>query len=206
MARSSDLPFPLSILRDSSFQAREIRRVIALSMLYLGVTTALVGLFYSRMLDTLLDGAAPLLFVSEDMQLAADAVPALGDVLGRWLLAMLAVNVLVTVALGAFITRRLGQPIMAIKRALREIGRGNLEVRLRASDSRDFGEIASELTAAMQVVREQIALAKSGIEQVEIPQDGDDRSREQALAECRTALDWFQVDGASDATGSGRAA
>ena len=196
MARSSDLPFPLSILSDRSFQAAEIRRVVAVSMLYLGITTVLVGLFYSRMLDALLDGVAPLLFVSEDAQLAADAVPALGDVLGRWLLAMLAVNVVVTVALGAFITRRLGRPILAIKRTLREIGAGNLDVRLRASDSREFGEIAGELTAAMRTVREQVAAAKTGIEQVTVAtDDADEASRERALAECRTALDWFQVDG-----------
>ena len=83
MTRSSDLPFPLSIVRDSSFQAKEIRRVIATSLFYLGATTLMVGLFYGQVLDSLLDGVAPLLFVSEDMQLAADAVPALGDVLGR---------------------------------------------------------------------------------------------------------------------------
>ena len=196
MARSSDLPFPLSILSDRSFQAAEIRRVVAVSMLYLGITTVLVGLFYSRMLDALLDGVAPLLFVSEDAQLAADAVPALGDVLGRWLLAMLAVNVVVTMALGMFITRRLGQPILAIKRTLREIGAGNLDVRLRASDSREFGEIAGELTAAMRTVREQVAAAKTGIEQVTVAtDDADEASRERALVECRTALDWFQVDG-----------
>jgi len=212
MARSSDLPFPLSILRDRSFQAREIRRVIGLSTLYLGITTVLVGLFYGALLDSLLDGVAPLLFVSEDAVLAAEAVPALGHVLGRWLLAMLAINVVVTIALGVFITRRLGQPLLAIKRSLREIGAGNLDVRLRASDSRDFGEIAAELTQAMRSVREQVAAAKSGIEQVTAsPAESspeatgssataapDAESRERALAACRSALDWFKVDGDAD--------
>ena len=156
----------------------------------------LVGVFYARLLESLLEGVAPLLFVSEDARLAADAVPALGEVLGRWLLAMIAVNVVVTLGLGMFITRRLGAPILAIKRTLREIGAGNLDVRLRASDSADFGEIADELSAAMQAVRAQVAAAKSGIEQVSAAPAADDpAARERALGECRTALDWFQVDG-----------
>lgn len=203
MTRSTDLPFPLSIVRDSSFQAKEIRRVIATSLFYLGATTLMVGLFYHQVLDSLLDGVAPLLFVSEDMQLAAEAVPALGEVLGRWVLAMLAVNVVVTVGLGIFITRRLGRPIMAIKRALREIGAGNLDVQLRSSDSQDLGEIADELTAAMGVVRERVAAAKSGIEQasaVDGRRDVDDERRERALAETRTALDWFRVEEPIDLT------
>lgn len=212
MARSSDLPFPLSLLRDRSFQAHEIRRVIGLSMFYLGITTALVGLFYKRLLDSLLDGIAPLLFVSEDAQLAADAVPALGDVLGKWLLAMLAVNVLVTIGLGIFITRRLGRPILAIKRTLREIGNGNLDVRLRASDSREFGEIANELTMAMHAIRGQIAVAKAGIERVQptkeapAPSDVDAIEQERALADCRAALDFFQVDSPAPTEANGGAA
>ena len=200
MARSSDSNFLLSLFRDKTFQAHEIRRVIGISVIYLVVTTALVGLFYHQMLGRLLEGMAPLLFVSEDMALANEAVPALGSVLGKWLLAMLAVNVVVTVSLGVFVTRRLGQPILAIKRSLREIGNGNLDVRLRASDSRDFGEIAVELENAMQTVRAHIADAKSGIETVtgaegENPSDIDLR---QAIENCRTALDYFQVDGSTD--------
>jgi len=195
MARSSDLPFPFSIIADRSFQAREIRRVIALATLYLGITTVLVGVFYSRLLDSLLEGVAPLLFVSEDAQLTANAIPALGEVLGRWLLAMLAINVVVTLALGVFVTRRLGQPILALKRALREVGAGNLDVRLRASDKDEFGEIVSELAVALHSVREQVAAAKSGIELADSAETTEDpESRERALADCRTALDWFQVD------------
>ena len=196
MARSSDSPFPLSLLRDRTFQAREIRRVAKLSALYLVVTTILVGLFYHQMLGRLIDGMAPLLFVSEDAALATEAVPGLGEVLGRWLVAMMIVNVVVTAALGVWITRRLGQPLMAIKRALREVAGGNLAVRLRASDDEDFGELAAELAEAMARVREHVADAK-GI--VEAP----GRDEGEALAEARAALEWFRtepaVDGANDA-------
>ena len=210
MARSSDLPFPLSIIKDSSFQAREIRRVIATSLFYLGATTLMVGLFYARVLDSLLEGVAPLLFVSEDMQLAADAVPALGEVLGRWMLAMLAVNVFVTVGLGIYVTRRLGRPILAMKRALREVGNGNLDVQLRESDSEDLGEIADELVAAMTVVRGRVEAAKSGIELLapvaadaaaDAPEDSEARQA-RGLAECRAALDWFRVEESVDLTGA----
>lgn len=189
MARSSDSVFPLSLLRDRTFQAREIRRVIKLSLIYLAVTTILVGLFYHQMLGRLLEGMAPLLFVSEDMALANEAIPSLGSVLGKWMLAMLAVNVAITVALGIYITRKLGQPLLAIKRTLREIAGGNLDVRLRASDDREFGELAAELSLAMHRVREHVAQAKDGL---------DNESAEAAVADCRAALDWFQVNSAAN--------
>ncbi|ASJ74421.1 HAMP domain-containing protein [Granulosicoccus antarcticus] len=196
MARSSDSNFFLAIVRDKTFQAREIRRVIMLTFIYLAITTALVGVFYHQMLGRLLDGMAPLLFVSEDMALANEALPTLSDVLGNWLIAMLLVNAGITIMLGIFITRRLGHPILAIKRSLREIGDGNLDVRLRESDKNEFGEIAGELTDAMRSVREQIRAARAGINQVgELEANaGNAEDINQALSECRNALDYFQID------------
>ena len=199
MARSSDSNFLFSLLRDKTFQAREIRRVIMLSVLYLGITTVLVGVFYHHMLGRLVEGMAPLLFVSEDIAMANEAMPAMSDVLGNWMLAMLGVNVLITFALGVFITRKLGHPILAIKRALREIGNGNLDVRLRSSDNNEFGEIAAELTTAMHTVREQISVAKQSMAQVsELKEQATSATKQSdvdtALNHCSSALDFFQVD------------
>ncbi len=189
MDRSSDSIFPISLIRDRTFQAREIRRVIKLSLIYLAVTTVLVGVFYHQMLGRLIDGMAPLLFVSEDMALATEAVPSLSSVLGKWLVAMLVVNAVITVSLGIFITRKLGQPLLAIKRGLREVAAGNLNVRLRATDNNEFGELASDLSLALQRVREHVAAAKTGL---------DNESAEAAVAEVREALDWFQAEAAND--------
>lgn len=196
MARSSDSNFLLALLRDKTFQAREIRRVIMLTFVYLLVTTVLVGVFYHLMLGRLIEGMAPLLFVSEDMALANEALPSLSDVLTRWLLAMLAINMVITIGLAVFITRRLGHPILAIKRSLREIGDGKLDVRLRSSDQTEFSEIAGELTAAMRSVREQIQAAKSGIEKVgDVEVNATNaESISDALQQCRTALDYFQLE------------
>lgn len=200
MARSSDAPFPLSLLRDRTFQAREIRRVAKISALYLVITTVLVGVFYHQVLGRLIEGMAPLLFVSEDAALAADAVPTLGSVLGRWLVAMLAVNLAVTAVLGAYIARRLGRPLLAIRRTLREVAGGNLDVRLRASDDREFGELAEELTEAMARVREHVAEAKGVIDGA---RGADAAGEATALRDARAALGWFRTDadgaGANDA-------
>ena len=201
MARSSDAPFPLSLLRDRTFQAREIRRVVKLSALYLVVTTILVGLFYHAMLGRLIDGMAPLLFVSEDAALATEAVPGLGEVLGKWLVAMLVVNVVVTATLGVWITRRLGQPLMAIRRALREVAAGNLAVRLRAGDDRDFGELAAELSEAMERVREHVAEAQLTV--ADGRASGDEAG---ALARCGAALEWFRTDPGADGANDPEAA
>ncbi|MDB4223798.1 methyl-accepting chemotaxis protein [Granulosicoccus sp.] len=196
MARSSDSGFIGSIFRDKTFQAREIRRVLLLTCMYLGVTTVLVGVFYNQMLGQILEGAAPLLFVSEDMALVNEAVPTLSAVLGKWLIAMLVVNALITVSLATYITRKLGHPLLAIKRALRQIGDGRLDVRLRAADNNEFGDIAKELTLAVHSIREQIAAAKSGINQVgTVAETSKDATElDTAINDCRHALDFFQMD------------
>ena len=196
MARSSDSGFLGSIFRDKTFQAREIRRVLLLTCAYLGITTVLVGLFYHQMLGQILKGAAPLLFVSEDMALTNEAVPTLASVLGKWLIAMLVVNALVTVTLATYITRKLGHPLLAIKRALRQIGDGRLDVRIRAADNDRFGDIATELTTAVHSIREQIEAAKSGIDQVgTVAESGADSIElNTAINDCRHALDYFQMD------------
>jgi methyl-accepting chemotaxis protein len=82
---------------------------------------------------------------------------------------------------------------MAIKRSLREIGAGNLDVRLRASDSKDFGEIADELSIALSSIRRQIGAAKSELDLVDQP-DTKAEDIEQVLRNCRQALDYFQVN------------
>lgn len=201
MARSSDSFFLAAIFKDKTFQAREIRRVMKLSAIYLVITSVLLGVFYHQILNNLVAGQAPLLFASEDMQLIAESVPGVTALIGKWILAMLLVNVLLTATLGIYITRKLGHPLLAIKRTLREIGNGNLDVRLRASDDNEFGEIASELTTALASIREQIRAAKTEIEQV-----GDDKAEtaDNALRNCKMALDYFQVD--SDDSNKSKAA
>lgn len=207
MSRSSDSIFPLSILRDKTFQAREIRRVLFLATMYLVITTVLLGVFYYQIIGDLVEGVAPLFFVSEDMQLVNEAIPSMTAVIAKWVVSMMVINLLVTVCLGIYITRKLGHPLLAIKRTLREIGNGNLDVRLRASDNREFGEISSELTAAMRSIREQISAAKQEIEQAEehcqTPEDGDNNEQhvDQAVRNCKMALDYFQVD-SSESTNS----
>ena len=202
MARSSDSNFLYSLLRDKSFQAREIRRVIKLSLIYLALTTILVAVFYNHMIGRLLDGMAPLLFVSEDIALTNDSLPAMGTVLGQWMVAMLCINLVITTTLAVYITRKLGHPILAIKRALREIGNGNLDVRLRSTDNTEFSEIAAELTNAMDAVRQHINAAKQSIDSVpEIQKKQEEHNDERkandvdvALNNCRSALDFFQVE------------
>lgn len=201
MARSSDSIFPLALLRDKTFQAAEIRRVLVLSMFYLFATTLIVGLFYNQIIGDLVEGVAPLFFVSEDMNLVNESVPSLTAVVTKWMLAMLLVNVLITVSLSVYIARKLGQPILAIKRSLKEIGNGNLDVKLRATDKSDFGEISEELQTAMQSVREQIAAAKQEIAQADEQSKASDADKDdmnQAVQNCKMALDFFQVDSNPD--------
>ena len=193
--RSSDSNFVLALLRDKTFQAREIRRVIFLAGLYLIITTALVGIFYHMLLGKLIAGTAPLFFVSEDMQLFNEALPGLTSVIARWVIAMMVVNVIITAGIATYIVRKLGHPILAIKRALNDIGNGDLNVRLRASDNKEFGEISDSLNTAIARIRTHIAEAKhemSNLQELKNAPAANANDINQALDNCHEALNYFQ--------------
>ena len=197
MARSSDSNFLLALFRDKTFQAREIRRVILLASIYLVITTVLVGIFYHMILGKLIEGAAPLFFVSEDMELFNESLPGLTAVIGRWIVAMLIINVLVTVGIGTYIVRKLGHPILAIKRALREIGEGDLNVRLRESDNNEFGEIADELNNASSRIKKHIAEAKQEmtlLQELKNAPAANSADFDRALENCHQALNYFKSE------------
>ncbi|OED39142.1 hypothetical protein AB833_16520 [Chromatiales bacterium (ex Bugula neritina AB1)] len=200
MARSSDSFFLLALLKDKTFQAREIRRVIAFATLYLVITTALLGIFYNQMLGQLVSGTAPMLFVSEDMSMINEQIPSLSSVLGRWILIMLVVNVIVTSFISIYIVRKLGQPILAVKRALREIGEGKLNVRLRASDDQEFSEIFDAVESAVSSINEQVAAAKNEVQTARELQEQptpDQAAISSSLSNCQQALDYFTTEDAA---------
>jgi len=194
MARSSDSFFLLALLKDKTFQAREIRRVIAFATLYLVITTVMLAAMYSHMLGQLVSGNAPMLFVSEDMNMLNDQIPSMASVLGRWIVMMLVVNVIVTTLISMYIIRKLGTPLLAVKRALREIGEGNLNVRLRADDDKEFGDVADALQSAVISINEQIAEAKGQMHAVQRLQQQPAANADEvseSLKNCSNALDFF---------------
>lgn len=194
MARSSDSFFLLALFKDKTFQAREIRRVIAFATLYLVLTTIMLGLFYNQMLGQLVSGNSPMLFVSEDMNMLNEQIPSLSSVLGRWIVMMMVMNVVVTTMISMYIVRKLGQPLLAVKRALREIGEGNLSVRMRASDDTEFSELTEALAIAVASINKQVAAAKSEIDTLhDLKQQPAQSSAEidTSLTNCKIALDYF---------------
>ncbi len=195
MARSSDSFFLLALLKDKTFQAREIRRVIAFATMYLVLTTVLLGIFYNQMLGQLVSGTSPMLFVSEDMRMINEQIPSLSSVLGTWILVMMVVNVVVTSLISMYIIRKLGQPLLAVKRALRELGDGKLNVRLRADDNGEFEDVVKAVDNAVASINKQIAAAKTSIDQVAHLR-GDAANAEEldsSLTNCKVALDYFIV-------------
>ncbi len=194
MARSSDSFFLLALLKDKTFQAREIRRVIAFATLYLVITTIMLAAMYHHMLGQLVSGNSPMLFVSEDMNMLNEQIPSMASVLGRWIVMMLVINVVVTTMISMYIVRKLGTPLLAVKRALREIGEGNLNVRLRADDDKEFADVSEALQSAVVSINRQIAEAKGQMQTLQELQqqpaaNADDVS--ESLQNCREALDYF---------------
>lgn len=196
MARSSDATFPMSLIRDKAFQVRQIRRVLLLTLLFIIQSTLVLGVFYHTFLGNLVAGNAPLLFASEDMGALADAIPPMSSVLGKWLIVMLALNGVVTAAIAVYILRRLGNPILAIRRALNEIGDGNLEVRLRTGDNREFSELCEALNRALDQVHGKISEARALTKVMETLDDQpppDDVQVRQAMLQCRDVLSYFDA-------------
>jgi len=194
MARSSDAAFPMSLIRDKAFQVRQIRRVLLLTLFFIIQSTLVLGIFYHLFLGNLVAGNAPLLFASEDMGAMADAIPSLGTVLSQWMVIMLLINALVTTCIAVYILRRLGNPLLAIKRALNEIGDGNLAVRLRVNDSREFGELADALNRALEQVHGKISEARAltrVIESLDNQPLPDEKEVLTAMTECRDVLSYF---------------
>ena len=193
MARSSDRSFLIALFKDKTFQTREVRRVLGLSLLYLTISTVLLAIFYQQMLGQLVAGDSPLLFVSEDVSLINEQVPALSAVLGRWVLVMLAINVVVTSVIGVYIMRKLSQPMLAIKRALSEMGEGKLDTTLRSTDTEEFAEIAEAFNAARACIQEKIREAKDELDHL---QDQPEASREDlamSIKNCAVILDYFET-------------
>lgn len=194
MARSSDARFPMSLVRDKNFQMRQIRRVLLLTLFFIVQSTLLLGIFYYTFLGNLVSGNAPLLFASEDMGQLSESVPDLSSVLGSWLVTMLLLNGLVTGVIAVYILRRLGNPVLAIRRALNEIGDGNLNVRLRSEDSREFSELCEALNRALEQVQGKISEARAltrvldTLENQPVPEDAELRK---AMTECRDVLSYF---------------
>ncbi len=194
MARSSDSFFLLRLLKDKTFQAREVKRIIYLSALYLVVTTVLLAVFYQQMLGQLIAGNSPLLFVSEDINLINEQIPALSTVLGKWISFMLLINLVITSIIGVYILRKMGHPILAIKRALRDIGEGKLDTKLRESDNEEFSEITEAFNTALAKINEKIADAKGEIYHLKEQPQPSKENVESALNSCSVILDYFQTN------------
>ena len=201
MARSSDAAFPLSLIRDKAFQIRQIRRVLFLTLFFIVQSTLVLGVFYHTFLGNLVAGNAPLLFASEDMGGLGESIPAMSSVLSKWLLVMLLVNGVICTGIAVYILRKLGNPILAINRALNEIGDGNLEVRLRTNDKREFNELCVALNRALEQVHSKISEARSltrVLETLENQPAPDEEAVRNALVECRDVLSYFDKSTEAD--------
>lgn len=201
MARSSDAIFPLSLVRDKTFQMRQIRRVLWLTLFFVVQSTIILGVFYHYLLGELVAGTAPLLFASEDLQLLSESVPSTKEVMMRWVLIMLAINALITCAIGVYIMRKLGNPLLAIRRALNEMGDGNLNVRLRSGDAREFADVSEALNRALETIQSKVEEARQEtriLETLEQQPRPDAQEVEQALTNCRDVLNFFNQGKVAD--------
>ena len=202
MARSSDAVFPLSLLRDKSFQLGQIRRVVWLTLFFIVQSTLVLGVFYYFLLGDIVDGTAPLLFTSEDMALLNEQIPSVTSMMMKWLAVMLVINAIITSAIAVYAIRKMGNPILAMHRALNEMGDGNLNVRLREGDSKEFNDLYLALNRATSNIQDQVESARSELgvldkleeqpapKNAEAEDEGPDEVLE-ALQNCRNVLNFF---------------
>ena len=197
MARSSDASFPLSLFRDKAFQFRQIKRVVWLTLFFIVQSTLVLGVFYYFLLGDIVDGTAPLLFTSEDMAMLNEQIPSVTSVVGKWLVVMLLINAVVTTAIAVYVIRKLGNPILAMHRALSEIGDGNLNARLREGDSKEFSELYEAMnraTASIQTHIEDERKQTQVLDELESQSNASPEEIRSALHNCRNVLSFFQED------------
>ena len=190
----------MSVVRDKTFQLRQIRRVLFLTVFFIVQSTLVLAIFYHAFLGNVVEGNAPLLFASEDIGSLTDAIPAMSTVLTKWMLVMLALNSIVTLSIAVYILRRLGNPILAIRRALNEIGDGNLNVRLRVNDSDEFGELVEALNRALEKVNSKVQDARELsrlVETLDNQPRPDDKAVRDALTGCNEVLRFFDSEEAA---------
>ena len=201
MARSSDAVFPLSLIKDKAFQMRQVRRVLLLTLFFIVQSTIILGVFYHYILGEMVAGTAPMLYASEDLQMLTENVPSTKEVMMRWVMIMLGVNAVITAAIGIYIMRKLGNPLLAIRRALNELGDGNLDVRLRAGDSREFSELSDALNRALEKIQSKVEEARQEtriLDTLEQQPAPDAQEIEQALVNCRDVLNFFDKGKVAD--------
>lgn len=194
MGRSSDSVFPLSLIKDKTFKMRQIRKVMFWALFFIVQSTIVLGFFYHNLLGELVQGTAPLLFASEDLQSINESVPSVTAVMGKWLLIMLGINALVSVFVGVYVMRKLGNPLLAMKRALNEIGDGNLNVRLRAGDDKEFAELSAALNRAVETVQAKVEAVRRETEVLDNlgqQRAADAEVVQDALVNCRNVLSFF---------------
>lgn len=204
MARASDSFFLLAIFRDQTFQMRQVRRVMFLAGLFVLQSTLILGVFYHYLLGEMVAGTGPMLFASDELQRLNSQIPGLTTVLGRWIIIMLLVNVLLTAGVAYYIMRKMGSPLLAIKRVLNEMADGNLDVRLRSADSDEFEEIVVALNAAVAAMQEKIGEAQQTVNAVDLDSSlaaADTLRVQQALSDCKQTLGYFETGKAADAAG-----
>lgn len=195
MGRSSDSVFPLSLIKDKAFQMRQIRRVMLWALFFIVQSTVVLGFFYHNLLGDIVQGTAPLLFASEDLLSINESVPGMATVLGKWLLVMLGINALLSVFVGVFIMRKLGNPLLAMQRALNEMGDGNLNVRLRSGDDKEFAELSTALNRAVEQIQAKVEAVRQetevldnlGMQQRAVEAE----AVQEALVNCRNVLSFF---------------
>ena len=174
----------------------QIRRVVFLSALFVIQSTIVLGFLYHYMLGEIVAGTAPMLFASDEMARLNEQIPGLSSVLGRWIIAMLVINLILTALVGLYITRKLGAPLLAMKRVLNDLSEGKLDVRLREGDSEEFSDITDALNAAIATMQHKIGEAQREVSAVDKRDDQpqtDDVKIRQALSNCRVALQYFET-------------
>lgn len=197
MARSSDAVFPLSLIRDKTFQFGQMRRVMWLTLFFIVQSTLVLGVFYYFLLGDIVDGTAPLLFTSEDMAKMDEQIPSLTTVMAKWLGVMLLINAVVTTAIAVYVLRKLGNPILAMHRALNEIGDGNLNVRLRQGDNKEFNELMLAMNRATKTIQVKVEEARAETQVINNlasqPEPNAEEIRD-ALKNCGDVLSFFSEE------------
>jgi len=158
---------------ESKFKQRQIARVIAFALAYVGISTVCMAAVYAAILRPLSRAEMPLLLKLEILR-DTGGIPGFAEVILLWATLMSCLSVLFAVVVGLYFSHKLAGPLFRFKLELKRVAAGQPTqlVTLRKGDE-EFQDIADALNGALgrietgdRVLRDQLEDSEARLEEL----------------------------------------
>ncbi|MEM7468871.1 MAG: HAMP domain-containing protein [Pseudomonadota bacterium] len=182
------------LFEEQGLHISALRKVLLLCGVFVIASTVTVAVFHYQLIGHIADGAGPMLFIPDEYHRMFQDLPAVGDIIGRWLIIMLVINTIIVGGITYYVVEKLGRPLVLLKRYTNALGDGQLNVDLDSSEDHELREITETLNQATARIQLMVMALKENLTILEDEdQSYNKMQRQQALEGCRAALDYFET-------------